>query len=125
VTHTRRAIAFLAALAAYAVLLVVSIALLSSGQVSDGLRVVVVLLPLPAAIAIVVVALATFLASDELQQRTQLIGLAVSFLGTLVLTISWGFLEGIGFERLSGFVVFAVLVALYIVGFVVAQRRYR
>ena len=124
-TDRRRAIAFGAALAAYAGLLILSIALLSGDQVTDGMRVVVVLLPMPAAIAIVLVALMTFLAGDELQQRTQLIGFALSFLGTLVLSFSWGFLEGIGFERLSGFVVFAVLVALYVVGSMVAQRRYQ
>ena len=54
-----------------------------------------------------------------------LMGLAVSFLGTLVVTLSWGFLENVGVERLSGFVVFGLLVALYIAGTAAATRRYR
>jgi hypothetical protein len=49
----------------------------------------------------------------------------VSFLGTALVVFSWGLLEGIGFERLSGFAVFGVLVALYLGGLLWAQRRYR
>jgi hypothetical protein len=71
------------------------------------------------------VSISYFLASDELEQRIQLVGLGVAFLGTLMVTFSWGFLEGIGYERLSGFATFGVLVALYVAGLVVAQRRYR
>lgn len=125
-TARRRALAFGGALAAYAALLVASIVLLSGEGIGEGpWRIVLALLPVPAAIVIVLVATTAFLASDELEQRTRLIGLALSFVGTLLLTLSWGFLEGVGIERLSGFVVFGVLVALYLLGSAFAQRRYR
>ena len=125
-TKTRRAVAFGAALAAYAALLVVSIVLLSGESVAEGpMRVVAALLPVPAATALVVIATTAFMASDELEQRTRLIGLALSFLGTLLLALSWGFLEGVGFERPSGFLIFSVLVVLYVLGSTFAQRRYQ
>jgi hypothetical protein len=125
-TPRSRRIAFGVALAAYAALLVGSISLLSAQPGPGGLvRAVVALLPVPAAVALVIVAISQFLASDELEQRVQLVGLGVAFLGTLLVTFSWGFLEGIGFERLPGFATFGVLVALYVAGLLLAQRRYR
>ena len=123
--RTRRT-AFGACLAAYVVLLVVSISLLSAEPRLDAaIRAAVALMPVPAAVAVILVAIREFLASDELEQRMQLVGLAVAFLGTLLVTFSWGFLEGIGFERLSGFATFGMLVAFYVAGLLAAQRRYR
>ena len=125
-TKRRRALAFGGALLAYGFLLGVSIALLRSNVLPEGPpRAALALLPLPAALMLVALSINAFLASDELDQRTQLIGLAVSFLGTALVVFSWGLLEGIGFERLSGFAVFGVLVALYLGGLLWAQRRYR
>ncbi len=71
------------------------------------------------------ISIRVFLAGDELEQRTRLSGLAVSVLGTLLVTFSWGLLEGLGFERLSGFVVFGVLITLYVAGLAWATHRYR
>ena len=122
----RRRVAFGAGFAAYVALLLISIAVLTANPgLSDPIRAGLALLPVPAAVAIVLVAISEFLASDELQQRVQFVGLAVAFLGTLLVSFSWGFLEGIGFERLSGFVVFGLLGAFYGVGLVMAQRQYR
>ena len=118
--------ALAAAIAAYAVLLVASLLLLGGGSIDDErLRVAITLLPMPAAAATVAISIRAFASADELEQRIRLMGLAVSFLGTLVVTLSWGFLENVGVERLSGFVVFGLLVALYIAGTAAATRRYR
>lgn len=109
----------------YAALLLISISVLSAEpELPDALRAAIALIPVPAAIAIILVAIGEFLASDELQQRVQMVGLAFAFLGTLLVSFSWGFLEGIGYERLSGFVVFGMLGAFYGAGLLVAQRRY-
>ncbi len=125
-TPRRRGLALGGGLLLYAVLLLASIAILDSGLAPAGpLRAVVALLPAPAAALIVGLTVAAFAASDELEQRTQLVGLAISFLGTLVLAFSWGLLEGIGLPRVSGFVVFGVLVALYLLGLAWARRQYR
>ena len=121
-----RAVAFGAALLTYAVLLLISIAILSGGGVtSPPLQALVALLPVPAAVALLVLAITRFLATDEMQQQIQLTALALSFLGTLLVTFSWGFLEGVGVERLSGFAVFGTLVLLYVAGLALAGRRYR
>ncbi len=82
-------------------------------------------MPVPAAAAIIAIAIAQFLADDELQQRIRLTALAVSCLGTMLFAFSWGFLEGLGFERLSGFAISGILVGLYAVAFVWSGRRYR
>jgi hypothetical protein len=119
-------VAFAAGFVVYATLLVVSISVLSADPgLAAPVRALVALMPVPAAVAIILVAIGEFLASDELQQRIQLVALAVAFLGTLLVCFSWGFLEGIGFERLSGFVVFGMLGAFYGAGLLAAQRRYR
>ena len=120
-----RRIAFGAGFLVYAALLLISISVLSAEpELPDPLRAAIALIPVPAAIAIILVAIGEFLASDELQQRVQLAGLAFAFLGTLLVSFSWGFLEGIGFERPSGFVVFGMLGAFYGAGLLVARRRY-
>ena len=122
----RRTVAFGAALAAYAGLLLVSIAILQGDAIVGDLpRALVALMPVPAAAAIVAISIAQFLADDELQQRIRLTALAVSCLGTLLVAFSWGFLEGIGFERLSGFAIAGILVGLYAAGFLWSERRYR
>ncbi len=123
--RSRRA-AFIAGFALYTSLLLMSIWLLSTlTGLSTPVRALLALLPVPAAVLIVLVSIDEFLASDELEQRVQLVGLAVAFLGTLLVTFSWGFLEGVGFERLTGFVTFAMLVAFYGAGRIAAQRRYQ
>jgi hypothetical protein len=121
-----RKAAFATALLVYVALLLISIWLLSvDGRVAGSVRPAVALLPVPAAVVIVLLSIREFVASDELEQRIQLIGLAVAFLGTLLFTFSWGFLEGIGFERLTGFATFAMLVGFYGLGRLAAQRRYQ
>ena len=122
----RRTLELGAALVAYAGLLLVSIAILQGAAVVGDLpRALVALMPVPAAIAIIAIAIAQFLADDELQQRIRLTALAVSCLGTLLVAFSWGFLEGLGFERLSGFAIAGILVGLYAAGFLLSERRYR
>jgi len=122
----RRTLELGAALVAYAGLLLVSIAILRGDAIVGDLpRALVALMPVPAAIAIIAIAIAQFLADDELQQRIRLTALAVSCLGTMLVAFSWGFLEGLGYEPLSGFVIFGILVGLYAVGFMWSARRYR
>ena len=62
---------------------------------------------------------------DELQRRIQLEALGFAFAGTALLTFSYGFLEGLGYPRLSMFTVWPVMAALWIVGLLMARRRYQ
>jgi hypothetical protein len=62
---------------------------------------------------------------DELQRRIQLEALAFSFAGTAIVSFSYGFLEGLGYPRLSMFTVWPLLAVLWVAGLVLARRRYQ
>ena len=64
-------------------------------------------------------------AMDELQQRIQLEALAFSFMVTAVLTMTYGFLQIVGFPSLNWTWVFPLMVGLWGIGQWVAGRRYR
>ena len=123
--NRRRLAAFGAALVAYAALLLLSRALLADGALGGPLDGVIALLPAPAGVALLIIAIREFVSQDELEQRIRLLALAASFGGTVLVALSWGFLEGVGFERLSGFAWLGVLVGFYLAGFVWARARYR
>jgi hypothetical protein len=121
----RRLLPFAATLIAYTALLLLSRSLLASGSFRAPLDVAIALLPVPAGVSLLVIAVRELLSQDELEQRISLMALAVSFGATLLVAVSWGFLEGVGLERLSGFAWFAMLVAFYGVGLIWARARYR
>ena len=63
---------------------------------------------------------------DELQQRIQLQALAIAFAGTGVLATAYGFLVSAGLPDIDwGAVVWPAMVALWVVGLIIANRRYR
>lgn len=62
---------------------------------------------------------------DELQQRVQFEALALAFAGTAFISFSYGFLEGLGYPRLSMFVVWPLMATLWMLGLVLAARRYK
>ncbi|HHH7389147.1 TPA: hypothetical protein ACP2SZ_005232, partial [Escherichia coli] len=62
---------------------------------------------------------------DELARKVHLEGLAVAFVGTALITFSYGFLETAGFPRLSMFMVWSLMGPLWAVGSFFAWRRYR
>ena len=123
--RSRRLVAFGGALLLYAALLVVSRALLAGSAVEGPLRGIVALLPLPAGAVLLAIGIREFVAQDELEQRIRLLALAVSFGATALVAVAWGFLEGVGFERMSGFAWLAILVAGYLIGLAWARARYR
>ena len=57
-------------------------------------------------------------------QQVQLMALPFAFLGSLLFAFTWGFVENAGLDPLSGFVMFGVMNALYLVGLWLARRRY-
>ena len=59
------------------------------------------------------------------QGQVQFQALGFSFAGTAILTFSYGFLEGLGYPRLSMFSVWPILAVLWIVGLLLARRRYQ
>ena len=109
----------------YGALLLLARALLAGNGFSGPAQLLIALLPVPAGVALLVIAIAQFGSHDELEQRIRLTALAISFCGTLLVTFTWGFLEGVGIQRLGGFTVFGILVALYLAGLAWASTRYR
>ena len=113
------------ALAVYGVMLIGSIQLLTHMDVARPWRDLIALSPILPAAATAWVVLRELRRMDELQRRIQLEALGFSFAGTAILTFSYGFLEGLGYPRLSMFTVWPLLAALWIVGLVLARRRYQ
>jgi hypothetical protein len=62
---------------------------------------------------------------DELQRRIQLEGLAISFAATALLTFSYGFLEIVGFPKLSMFCVWPLMATFWVAGCAASYLRYR
>ncbi|HYD51352.1 MAG TPA: hypothetical protein VEA99_01945 [Gemmatimonadaceae bacterium] len=89
-------------------------------------RVVVALLVVPPLLLFLVLQLRWLRGRDELQQRIQLEALAVGFCGSLVLGLAAIQLRHAGaLPPLNPGVAWSAMVALYIVGFYLACRRYR
>ncbi|HEX7687977.1 MAG TPA: hypothetical protein VF453_09735 [Burkholderiaceae bacterium] len=114
-----------AALALYAALLVGSIELLQHVAVPAPWRDAIALSPMAAAAVMAWVMLRQLRRMDELQVRIQLEALGFAFAGTALATFSYGFLEGIGWPRLSMFAVWPLMAGLWIVGQLLARRRYQ
>jgi hypothetical protein len=113
------------ALVVYGVMLFGSIALLTHVDVARPWRDLVALSPMLPAAAMAWVILRELRRMDELQRRIQLEALGFSFAGTAILTFSYGFLEGLGYPKLSMFIVWPILATLWILGLVLARRRYQ
>ena len=112
-------------LGVYLVMLVGSIELLTHVDVARPWRDLIALSPMLPAAAMAWIVLRELRRMDELQRRIQLEALGFSFAGTAILTFSYGFLEGLGYPRLSMFTVWPILATLWVVGLVLARRRYQ
>lgn len=113
------------ALFVYALLLIASNLLLRSGIDSEGLRLIVALSPvLPFAIIAWIVwrALSQM---DELFRKIQFDALLFAFAATAVITFGYGFLEGLGYPRLTMFLVWPLMSVLWILGLIVGRIRFR
>jgi FlaA1/EpsC-like NDP-sugar epimerase len=62
---------------------------------------------------------------DELERQIQLSSLAITVLVTAFVTFSYGFLEGAGFPRLSMFVVWPLMGAVWLVSSLAYRWYYR
>jgi heme/copper-type cytochrome/quinol oxidase subunit 4 len=87
-------------------------------------KAVIALAHLLAALCVVFSFLRYFMHLDELQRRMQADALSFALAGTILLVIAYGFLDIIGFPRLSWGYLFPVVVALWFAGTWMADRRY-
>ncbi len=112
------------AMAAYSLIVPVSVWLLKSHE-HTVLGYCIAFLPIiPSAFAMWAF-LRFFRAMDELQRRIQFEGLAFSFLATCLLTLAWGFLQNAGLPHADVVWIAPLLMALWGIGTCIAKRRYQ
>jgi hypothetical protein len=112
------------AIAVYVVLIVASIRF--GRPMAEGLLRTVVLLSPMIGFAMMIRAIARHVARiDEYQRLRLLESLALAFAITGAVTFSYGFLETAGYPKLSMFSVWPILAVLWVVGLVLARRRYQ
>ncbi len=114
-----------AGLLVYSILLVISIVLLRDDSLADSVwRIPVALLPLPAGAYLIYLEVRRYQNLDEYWQRVHLTALAIAFLGSALVAFTFGFLENAGMAKQSGFIYFLVMITLYVLGLLIARRRY-
>jgi hypothetical protein len=109
---------------AYVVMLFLSIWLL--GRVSSiGWRIPIAVLPVVPLLFVVWAVIQFVRSMDELQKAIHFEAVTFSFLMTAVVTLTYGFLENAGFQRISVMYVPVLMCILWGVGSGLASRRYR
>ncbi|WP_242184795.1 hypothetical protein [Sphingomonas sp. CARO-RG-8B-R24-01] len=109
----------------YAILLVGAKTVERAIQPVGDLKLAINLVPMTGMIAAALAILRGLWRMDEMQRRIQFDAIAISFLGTALITFGWGFAEGAGLPHLRAFAVWPIMGTLWGLGVVVAQRRYR
>lgn len=111
-------------LIAYTAALFFSNTLLAQDVSSQSLRILIVLSPMLPAALICGAVIYTIRKLDEFQRKLQFEALALSFVGTALITFGYGFLEGIGFPKISMFAVWPVMAGLWFVGVMIGRLRF-
>ncbi|PZW47288.1 MULTISPECIES: hypothetical protein [unclassified Pseudomonas] len=115
---------FAVAMIAYVAAVIISSVLLASVP-QGSLRTLCALIPIVPMIVVAVTVIRQVRELDELARAVHLEALAIAFVGTALITFSYGFLETAGFPRLSMFFVWPVLGTLWGLGAWISWRRYR
>lgn len=115
---------FAVAMIAYVAAVIISSVLLASVP-QGSLRTLCALIPIVPMIVVAVTVIRQMRELDELARAVHLEALAIAFVGTALITFSYGFLETAGFPRLSMFFVWPVLGTLWGLGAWISWRRYR
>jgi hypothetical protein len=114
---------FGAAMAAYSIMVPVSVRLLK-GHEHTPLGYAIAFLPIiPSALALWAF-MRMFRGLDELQRRIQLEAVAFSFLATCLITLTWAFQQNAGLPRFDVSWVAPLLIMLWGLGLGIAKRRY-
>lgn len=107
----------------YAALLVVGI--IAARAIPDSpWRFVVMALPVPALVWIVVSVARYLREADELQGKILLESLGIGFAGGSLITFTWGLMQAVGAPDVNWTMVFPVFAICWLVGRLVAGRRY-
>jgi hypothetical protein len=122
--HKRYLKEFGTSMAAYVVVVFVSVSLLKHHVHSPSRYLLAVLPVVPVGFAMWA-AIRYFRGLDELQRRIQFEGLAFSFLATCLIALTWGFLQNAGLPHADVIWVAPLLIGLWGVGTCIAKRRYQ
>ncbi|GGE73248.1 hypothetical protein [Sphingomonas prati] len=114
-----------AAMLLYGVLLVGAASVERAIKPVSALKLVINLVPMIGAFAAALAIRRGLWRMDEMQRQIQFDAIAMSFLGTALITFRWGFAEGAGLPQLRAFAVWPIMGTLWGLGMVVAQLRYR
>ncbi|WP_166418643.1 hypothetical protein [Cochlodiniinecator piscidefendens] len=109
---------------AYVILLVFSLTTLANGVDHPGQRVGITLLPVLPAFLICIVIFKEINRIDEMQRRLQLEALAISFAATGLITLGYGFLENVGYPKMSMFVIWPLMGTFWLIGVIFGRLRY-
>lgn len=120
--HSRRDLWI--AIGLYALVLVLSVGSIEKFHLGWW-KIPVALLPVVPCLLIVRAMLSFFSKCDEMQVRIHLQSLAFAFAGTAVLTLTYGFLQNVGFPDVNWVWVWPLMGVLWIVGQGIAKRRYQ
>lgn len=112
------------ALTLYAGLLIAAAALEHALHPEGFPRLLISLVPMLGAFAAAWAILRGLWRMDEMQRRIQFDAIAISFLGTALITFCWGFAEGAGLPHLRAFQVWPIMGTLWVLGLAIARRRY-
>lgn len=118
------AIEFGSAMAAYAIVLIVSITLVQNNP-QAAWRVPVAVAPVVPAFFALLAFVRALGRMDELQRRIQLDAIALAFGATAILTFTYGFLQNVGFPAISWIWIVPGMMVLYGLGSAFSAWRYR
>lgn len=112
------------AMVAYVVVMVASITLLVTVDAGPILRSLISLLPIIPGLTICWVVVRQLRRVDELQRKIQFEAMGLAFAATAITSFSYGFLENVGFPKLSMFAVWPLMAGFWIIGHIISTRRY-
>lgn len=118
-------IEFTACMSAYVAVLIGSLYVINLSEIEGGWKTLIALAPMLPGACVAVTVLRQVISSDELQRQFQLEALSLAFCGTAFAIFSYGFLENVGYPKLSMFYVWPLMAALWIIGGLISGRRYR
>lgn len=115
---------FAVSLLAYVTVLIISVILLASLDIGPISRAMLSLMPVIPGLTICWAIVRQLRRVDELQRKIQFEALGLAFAATAIITFSYGFLENVGFPKLSMFAVWPLMAAFWIIGYIISSRRY-
>ena len=109
----------------YLVVLIFSLKLLKNNDFDYPIQIIFTLLPIIPCVLVGWSVIRQLARLDEMQHKIQLQAFALAFVGTALITFSYGFLENIGFPSLSMFFVWPLMAMLWGLGVAIGSWRYR